>query len=206
MGRREALRFITLAWGIVGCMLVATVFVQYLGPAKHKVEERATRLNEVLLIDISEVKSGVIKKVIWQGVPIGIYKRTESQIGNYQKSIGAARYQSNDELELPAWWKEMSVAREQKWLVSSGRSIKDEFFVFNMVSPIFGCMVSHVPKGESEEFELNKHWPGGFYDPCQKAGFNYSGRVMNIGWRVPPLQVPPHRFVDDHTVELRPNG
>ena len=75
-----------------------------------------------------------------------------------------------------------------------------------MVSPIYGCAVSFVPRESAQDFGFNKDWLGGFFDPCTTAKFDYSGRVYYGKSNGKHLFVPPYRFVDENTIELHPNG
>ena len=205
--KRKILKYIVIFQLFIGLIFFLTPFFQSLNPPKYKIDELNQIYNSVLSVDLSSLQKGKLMTVEWQGVPIGIYRRTNGDIDNLRK---LKKYildpVSNNQSELPSWWKKMSVDMESEFLTTDIRSQSEDFFVFNRVSPIYGCMVTHISQEDAELSGFSKNWLGGFFDPCQKVAYDLSGRVFKGQGHGSHLLVPPYKISKDWKLELIPDG
>jgi ubiquinol-cytochrome c reductase iron-sulfur subunit len=56
------------------------------------------------------------------------------------------------------------------------------------------------PEVMAQPFDAD--WSGGFYCPCHNSRFDLAGRVFQGVPAPSNLRVPPHRFLDDNTLQI----
>ena len=85
------------------------------------------------------------------------------------------------------------------------RSLSDDYFVFSRRSPYSNCNIELAQKNSDVEQPII------FYDPCTDTSFDAAGRVLKgkvKSLHIEPivtrfnLFIPPHHFIDQHTVKL----
>lgn len=205
--KRKILQYIVIIQLFIGVLFFLTPFFQSMKPPQYKVDEQNRIYNSTLNVDLTSLRKGELMTVEWQGVPIGIYRRTDIDIINLSKLEAYIHDPaSNKQLEIPSWWKKMSVDKKSKFLTTDIRSRSEDFFVFNRVSPIYGCMVTHISKENAESNGFSKNWLGGFFDPCQKVAYDLSGRIFKGQGHGLHLLIPPYKIRKKWTLELIPNG
>ena len=203
---RRILRWIFLGLICVAVIALSVPFVLSLEPSYEKKSEQYWLYNSPLDVDISGLPIGKLKVFKWQGVPIGIFRRTAQQVS--AASLSQQYVLPDDKAtDLPEWWGEWAIETEEGYVHTGVRSAKAEIFVFNMISPITGCMVQLVSSEQVKKMKLPHNWQIGFVDPCTNVVFDGSGRVFRGQGVFSHLQVPPHRYIEESDrISLQPNG
>lgn len=181
-------RFLLVTSGVlggIGAACALTPFISsWLPSAKAQAEGAPVQ------VDLSRLEPGQQATVEWQGKPVWIIRRTKKML---------AQLADNDEqLRDP----QSLVEQQPDYAKNQYRSINPEYLVLIGICTHLGC----APKYRPVENELGPHWPGGFYCPCHGSTFDLAGRVFK-GVPAPiNLEVPPYRFIDDHTIVIGEEG
>lgn len=123
-------------------------------------------------VDISGVKIGEEKKVMWRGKPIFIKRRSKEE-------IEAARNVELSELKDPQSDADRVKKGKEEWLVTIG------------ICTHLGC----VPTGNGAgEFK-------GWFCPCHGSQYDTSARIRK-GPAPKNLEVPPYTFLNDTTIKI----
>jgi ubiquinol-cytochrome c reductase iron-sulfur subunit len=137
-------------------------------------------------VDISALEVGQAIKVMWQGKPVFIRRRTAEEIRVEEETPiaslkdGDAR-NANLSGKMPA--------------TDADRVIKPEYIVVVGVCTHLGC----VPLGTSQG-EVRGDY-GGWFCPCHGSHYDNAGRVRK-GPAPENLPVPPYQFVTDTTIRI----
>lgn len=137
-------------------------------------------------VDLSSMKSGEQKTVVWRGKPIWIIKRKDQDLEVLNRT--------NSNLRDP----ESSMPQQPSYAKNSYRSIKKEYLVLVGVCTHLGCAPTYRPDAGAED--IDPSWPGGFFCACHGSKFDMSGRVFSGVPAPTNLEVPPHKFLDETTV------
>lgn len=179
--RRRFLVTATSVVGGVGAAFTAVPFLSSWWPSA-----RAEAAGAPIECDISKLEMGQQLTVEWRGKPVWIIRRSAATV--------AALKKNDDRLRDP----ESLVDQQPKYAKNEWRSLKQEYLVLIGICTHLGCS----PKYHPEVGELDPQWPGGFFCPCHGSKFDLAGRVFQ-GVPAPlNLQVPPYRFVNDHSVVI----
>ena len=90
------------------------------------------------------------------------------------------------------------VDQQPEYAKNKFRSINPEYLVLIGICTHLGCS----PKYKPMPGELGSNWQGGFFCPCHGSTFDLSGRVFK-GVPAPiNLEVPPHYFINEHTLVI----
>ena len=167
------------ALGAVGAVGGAAPFASSLYPS------RSARLKgQPVEVDLSAMKTGEQKTVMWRGKPIWIIKRDENIL---------AKLSDNDNLlRDPA----SKVAQQPNYAQNPYRSIHPEFLVLIGVCTHLGCAPTYRP----EKGAVDESWPGGFFCSCHGSKFDLAGRVFDGVPAPTNLEVPPHHFKSDNVL------
>ena len=177
--RRRFLVASAAVLGGVGALCALTPFVSSWMPSAAAMEA-----GKPVEVDLSGLEPGQQITVEWQGKPVWIIRRTADMIANIQTHM--------DVLRDP----ESRVNQQPAYAQNAFRSIKPEYLVLVGVCTHLGCS----PKYKPTEKTLGPDWPGGFYCPCHGSRFDLSGRVFKSMPAPINLQVPPHRYLNDHLI------
>ena len=134
-------------------------------------------------VDVSGVEPGTQLTVLWQGKPVFIRARNQSEI-DAARAVDVAtlpdQNAENENLsgEAPATDENRALTEDGVWLVQMG------------VCTHLGC----VPLGESGDF-------GGWFCPCHGSHYDTAGRIRK-GPAPRNLPVPVAEFVDATTIKL----
>jgi ubiquinol-cytochrome c reductase iron-sulfur subunit len=139
--RRKLLTTTAYATAGIGAACALLPFVDSMNPSKD-VQALAS-----VEVDISGIKIGEEKKVMWRGKPIFIKRRT-------QKEIDEATSVQLSELKDPQSDADRVKAGKEEWLVTIG------------ICTHLGC----VPIGGAGEFK-------GWFCPCHGSQYDTSGRI-----------------------------
>lgn len=132
-------------------------------------------------VDLTEMKEGEQKTVVWRGKPIWIIKRRPETIESLSHSAVGLRDPDSKMPQQPDYTRNLY------------RSIKKEYLVLVGVCTHLGCAPTYRPDAGASD--IDPSWPGGFFCACHGSKFDMSGRVFNGVPAPTNLEVPPHRFV-----------
>ncbi len=178
--RRDFIHILAGATTVVGAAGVVVPLVHQMNPDASVL---ALSTKEV---DLSALEVGQAIKVMWQGKPVFIRRRTAEEIKESE--------------ETPVSSLRDSKARNDNAAVSAdaedaNRVIKSEYIVVVGVCTHLGC----VPLGTSQG-EVRGDF-GGWFCPCHGSHYDNSGRIRK-GPAPENLPVPKYQFVTDTTIRI----
>ncbi len=167
--------------GAVGVVGAAVPFVQSWTP-----NAKARAAGAPVEVDISKLEPGQRMTVEWRGRPIWIVRRTPEALAGLKVLADRLRDPTSDEPQQP------------KYATNEYRSIKPEYLVLIGICTHLGCSPTYRP--DVAAVDLGSDWAGGFFCPCHGSRFDFAGRVYK-GVPAPiNLEVPPHRYVNEHVL------
>jgi ubiquinol-cytochrome c reductase iron-sulfur subunit len=179
--RRKFLLTTTCVLGGVGALCALTPFVSsWLPSAKAQADGAPVQ------VDLSKMEPGEQVVVEWRGKPVWIIRRTQEML---QKLSG-----HNTQLRDP----QSLTVQQPAYAVNEHRSINPEYLVLIGICTHLGCS----PKYKPTLGDLGSDWPGGFFCPCHGSTFDLSGRVFKDVPAPINLEVPPHYFINEHTLMI----
>jgi hypothetical protein len=141
---------------------------------------------------------------------IGVYKRTQKEVSQFSKmSILVYDLFSTEQILSKFWSKYINghigiFAKDEEWLSIPQRSIKKDYFVFLMTSPIYGCSMKLITNEQAGKIIFPHSKPKGFYDPCSNISFDLAGRIYINNKFKHHMFIPNHRYINDETIEFYP--
>ncbi|MCL9685188.1 ubiquinol-cytochrome c reductase iron-sulfur subunit [Legionella maioricensis] len=179
--RRRFLLASTSVLAAVGAACALTPFVSsWLPSAKTRAAAAPVQ------VDLSKMEPGEQVVVAWRGKPVWIIRRTQEMIQHLTDNESLLR----DPLSL--------VEQQPEYARNEFRSINPEYLVLIGICTHLGCS----PKYKPVPGELGSGWQGGFFCPCHGSTFDLAGRVFK-GVPAPiNLEVPPHHFINEHTLVI----
>ena len=179
-GRRRFLLGATCVLGSIGAVCALAPFAASWLPSA-----KALSAAGPVEVDLSAMQPGEQIIVPWKGKPVWIIRRSKAMLDHLVHSDEA---QLRDPHSL--------VDQQPPYATNKYRSIHPEYLVLVGICTHLGCS----PKYKPNLGDLGPDWPGGFFCPCHGSTFDLAGRVFK-GVPAPiNLQVPPHRFVNAHTL------
>ncbi|MDO6544056.1 ubiquinol-cytochrome c reductase iron-sulfur subunit [Photobacterium sanguinicancri] len=185
-GRRRFLTATTSVVGGLGAVAVAVPFIKSWNPSA-----RAKAAGAPVEVDISKLEDGQMVRVEWRGKPVWVVRRSEAILDELSGHDGQLRDPSSEEPQQPEY-------AQNKY-----RSVKPEIFLAVGICTHLGCSPTYLPDSFSEQVSGVS---AGFFCPCHGSKFDMAGRVFS-GVPAPlNLVVPPHQFLDDHTIIVGVDG
>lgn len=179
--RRQFLIKSTCILGGIGAICALTPFALSWLPSDKAQAEGAP-----VQVDLSQLEPGHQLIVEWRGKPVWIIRRTKEMLKNLEVDT--------DYLRDP----ESLVEQQPVYAKNKYRSLRPEYLVLIGICTHLGCSPKYTPIPNT----LGPNWPGGFYCPCHGSTFDLAGRVFK-GVPAPiNLEVPPYRFLNDHTIVI----
>jgi ubiquinol-cytochrome c reductase iron-sulfur subunit len=166
--RRDFLTLTATALGVVGAAAAIWPFIDSLNPAKDTLALSTTD------VDLSPVQVGQRLTVAWQGKPVFIDHRPESE-------IKAA--QDVDIATLRDPQKDSDRVKKPEWLIVVG------------VCTHLGC----IPLGQKTGDDRGPF--GGWFCPCHGSVYDTSARIRG-GPAPANLAVPPYKFTSDTAITI----
>ncbi|MEO0399748.1 MAG: ubiquinol-cytochrome c reductase iron-sulfur subunit [Pseudomonadota bacterium] len=142
-------------------------------------------------VDLSAIEVGQAIKVMWQGKPVFIRRRTEAEIAAAAETPvsalpdGVARNANDPSAE----------ATDAARVTSSDGVARPEWLVLVGVCTHLGCIPLGTAQGEVKG-EYN-----GWFCPCHGSHYDTSGRIRK-GPAPENLPVPPYQFLSDTVVKI----
>jgi len=180
--RRDFLYIATATAGAVGAMATMVPLLSQMEPDRSTIAAGAP-----VDIDIGHIQPGQQIQVRWRDRPVFIINRTPKLLKVLQdpKLI--------DVLSDP----HSSAQQQPPYARNWHRSIKPEYAVLVGICTHLGCIPKFIPGTAGAP---NGAWFGGYFCPCHGSKYDLAGRVFN-GVPAPyNLPVPPHYYMNDHTV------
>jgi len=166
--RRDFMQLTAGAFGVFGGAFAAWPLINSLNPAKD------TLALSTVEVDISGIKLGQSKTVMWQGKPVFIRHRTAEEIEEAKDvDISTLIDKESDEERV----------LKPEWLVTIG------------ICTHLGC----VPQGQKMTDNHGDY--DGWFCPCHGSHYDSSGRIRK-GPAPKNLAVPPYEFVNDTTIKI----
>ncbi|KXI23256.1 ubiquinol-cytochrome c reductase iron-sulfur subunit [Photobacterium sanguinicancri] len=185
-GRRRFLTATTSVVGGLGAVAVAVPFIKSWNPSA-----RAKAAGAPVEVDISKLEDGQMVRVEWRGKPVWVVRRSEAILDELSGHDGQLRDPSSEEPQQP------------EYAQNRYRSVKPEIFLAVGICTHLGCSPTYLPDSFSEQVSGVS---AGFFCPCHGSKFDMAGRVFS-GVPAPlNLVVPPHQFLDDHTIIVGVDG
>lgn len=166
--RRDFLYLTAGAFGAVGAASVAWPFIDSMNPAAD------TLALATIEVDLTPIQKGQAITVTWQGKPVFIRHRTETEIEKARATdVEQLRHKESDEERV----------QKPEWLVMVG------------ICTHLGC----VPLGQKEG-EIKGEY-NGWFCPCHGSHYDESGRIRK-GPAPTNMKVPEYTFVSDTTLKI----
>lgn len=141
--------FTLITVALIGLTITAYVFIMSLNPST-KVENEA-----LVIVDIPELKYGIVNKIDVKGVPLLMLKPDEKQ--------------------------KASILNSHVWTVNS-QTYYEELGVYAYwgVSSRWGCPLEHKPPQKSQLLKWDKtaKWLGGYWSVACEDSYDYAGRAI----------------------------
>ncbi|MCW5589041.1 MAG: ubiquinol-cytochrome c reductase iron-sulfur subunit [Legionellales bacterium] len=181
-GRRRFLVALSSFMGGIGAIYAAIPFLSSWMPSA-----RAQAAGAPVEVDLSEMLPGEKRIVEWRGKPVWIIRRSSDDIVRLKKAEHLAQLRDPNS----------AVTEQQPDYVNAlHRAIHEDYLILVGICTHLGCSPTYRPYLD----QLGDDWPGGFFCPCHGSTFDLAGRVFK-GVPAPiNLEVPPHMFINDHTV------
>ena len=178
--RRRFLTGVTTSLGVAGSAVAIVPFVSSMSPSAG-----ARAAGAPIQVDISHLEPGKLLKVEWRGKPVWVVRRTPEMLDTLNQTEQLADPDSEQE-------------QQPRYAQNSYRSIDAEVLVLVGICTHLGCS----PLDQLDPGGLDAQWPGGFFCPCHGSKFDLAGRVYKNVPAPTNLEVPPHRFLSDSTIEI----
>lgn len=183
--KRRSLTYATTAVGAVGAaFLVGGPFVKSWMP-----NERAKNAGAPVEVDISKIEQGELLRVEWQGKPVWVLKRTETQMNVLKENVkNLVDPDSKTSTQQPEYAKNDYRSRE----------MHSNILVLVGICTHLGCSPTFRP--EIGPADLGKDWQGGFYCACHGSHFDLAGRVFKNYPAPKNLEVPEYYYKNDDLI------
>ncbi|EOD80432.1 ubiquinol-cytochrome C reductase [Grimontia sp. AD028] len=179
-GRRRFLTLSTAVVGGVGAAAVAVPFIKSWNPSA-----KAKAAGAPVEVDVSKIEEGQLVRVIWQGKPVWVVRRSEQTLETLNE-IG-------EQLRDP----ESLEPQQPEYVVNAYRSVKPEIFVAVGLCTHLGCSPTYLPDSFGEQVEGVS---SGFFCPCHGSKFDMAGRVFKSVPAPLNLVVPPYTYLNDNRI------
>jgi ubiquinol-cytochrome c reductase iron-sulfur subunit len=185
--RRDFLYIATATAGVIGAVAAAVPLISQMEPDRATIAAGAP-----VDIDIGHIQPGQQIQVRWRDRPVFIINRTPALLKELQdpKLI--------DVLSDPRSSAQQQPPYARNW----HRSIKPKYAVLVGICTHLGCIPKFIPGATGAP---SGAWFGGYFCPCHGSKYDLAGRVFS-GVPAPyNLPVPPHHYMNDHTVRIGEN-
>ena len=180
----ERRRFLLASTGVLAAVGAACALTPFVSSWLPSAKARAA--GAPVQVDLSKMEPGQQVVVAWRGKPVWIIRRTKEMLQHLTDNESLLR----DPQSL--------VDQQPEYAKNKFRSINPEYLVLIGICTHLGCS----PKYKPMPGELGSNWQGGFFCPCHGSTFDLSGRVFK-GVPAPiNLEVPPHYFINEHTLVI----
>lgn len=142
-------------------------------------------------VDLSGISVGQAIKVMWQGKPVFIRRRTESEIAEAEETALTSLKDveaRNDNLQG-------AEATDNARVTGGDGVVRPEWLILVGVCTHLGCIPLGTASGE------NRGDFNGWFCPCHGSHYDVAGRIRR-GPAPENLPVPPYEFISDAVVKI----
>jgi ubiquinol-cytochrome c reductase iron-sulfur subunit len=169
-GKRDFLKLVATASAAIGVAAIAWPLIDSMNPSADVLALGSVE------VDLTPIVAGMAITVVWQGKPIFVRHRTETEI------------KAAEDVKLPQLIDPESDAAR----VKAGH---DQWLVVIGICTHLGCIpLGNKPTDPRGDF-------GGWFCPCHGSQYDTSGRVRH-GPAPLNLAVPPYAFVTDTKIKI----
>ena len=179
-GRRRFLTLSTAVVGGVGAAAVAVPFIKSWNPSA-----KAKAAGAPVELDISKIEEGQLVRVMWQGKPVWVVRRSDQIVKQLSDIEPLLRDPGSSEPQQP------------NYISESHRSLKPELFVAVGLCTHLGCSPTYLPAGFGEQVEGVE---SGFFCPCHGSKFDMAGRVFKSVPAQLNLVIPPYTYLNENRI------
>lgn len=129
-----------------------------------------------LRVDIADIQPGEVDFLTWEGRPVLVYRRTDSDIVDLRTADSRIKDPDSARSDQPAFAQ------------NPMRSEIPDYFVAIALGTGQGCTLIHMPA--SNEVFQGQTWNGGFIDSCGQDRYDFAGRVYEDQYASKNLKVP----------------
>lgn len=169
--------------GLIGVGFASVPFLKSWMPS-----ERAKASGGPVKADVSKLEAGQMISVQWRGQPVFIVNRSSNQV----EVLDSLK----DKLKDP----ESESSIQPGYINNIFRAQKENMLVVIGICTHLGCVPKYYPELVPQQFD--SQWKGGFFCPCHSSRFDISGRVFKGSPASRNLDIPPHQYIDAHTIEI----
>ncbi len=170
-------RFLIQTGSLIGAAGAVGAAIPLVSSMNPKISTKA--MAKPIQVNISDLKDGEQKTVIWRGKPVWIIKRNKKTL--------EALTQLSGMLSDP----DSKIDQQPHYAQNKHRSIRPDILVLYGICTHLGCAPTYRPEAGS----IDTEWPGGFFCSCHGSKFDLAGRVFKGVPAPTNLEVPPYHFV-----------
>ena len=167
--------------GAAGAVGVAPPLIQSMLPNAAVQSDGAP-----ITVDISNLKPGEQKTIIWRGKPVWIIRRTAEALASLSLLT--------DKLSDPS----SQIEQQPSYAQNTHRSVRPEILVLYGICTHLGCAPTYRP----DPGGIDEDWKGGFFCSCHGSKFDLAGRVFKGVPAPTNLEVPPYHFISDSEIVI----
>lgn len=182
---RRRLLIATSAVGGAGLLAAAVPFVKSMQPSAA-----ARAAAEPVEVDISALRSGELRTVVWRGKPVWLLKRTPDMLVSLGRDTAVLADATSSHSDQPAACR------------NPYRSLEPELAVIVGVCTHLGCTPNLERADAPGAAWLGNDWPGGFFCPCHGSKFDLAGRVFKNVPAPTNLVIPPYSYLSSALVRV----
>ena len=184
--RREFIHIFGATIAGVGAIGAVVPLVDQMSP------DASVRALSTKEVDLAAIEPGQAIKVMWQGKPVFIRRRTPEEIHEaetVQPSALKDDVARNDNLPADA------AASDKDRVTDAEGKVHPEWLILVGVCTHLGCIPLGTAQGEV------KGDYAGWFCPCHGSHYDLAGRIRK-GPAPENLRVPPYQFVSDTTIRI----
>jgi len=179
-------RFLTTTASVVGGAGAVATTIPFISTLSPSAKTRA--IGAPIEVDISDLQTGELKIVQWQGKPVWILRRDPSSLEEIKALDSEVSDPASDKQQQPEYAK------------NEYRSVKPEYLIVLGLCTHLGCSPTFVQAEDGASHNLGNSWKGGFFCPCHGSRFDLAGRVFKGVPAPTNLVVPPHMYLSETNV------
>ena len=184
--RRDFIHLLAGSVAAAGVVGAAVPLVHQMNPAANVL---ALATKEV---DLSAIEVGQAIKVMWQGKPVFIRRRSATEI---EEAEAVPASQLKDDKARNANLGAAADASDDNRVIAADGQARPEWLILVGVCTHLGCIPLGTAQGEVKG-DYN-----GWFCPCHGSHYDTAGRIRK-GPAPENLAVPPYQFVSDSTIKI----
>jgi ubiquinol-cytochrome c reductase iron-sulfur subunit len=177
-------RFLTITTSFIAGLGLTAVSVPFLG--YWNPSEKAKASAAPVTVNISKIQLGSMITVPWQGKPVWILRRNQSNLDFLKQAEHKANLRDPNS----------EVNQQPDYAKNEYRSMNPEIFIAVGICTHLGCVPLYKPDGYDDNANAL------YFCPCHGSKFDLAGRVFKGVPAPTNLIIPPHRYLQEDLVEI----